>query len=213
MVNSFSWSLYAKTPIVVIVRGLLPVEVMEIAKICEQTEFGTLEVTMNTKGFKEILQTLRSDFPNLNIGAGTVCNMSDLNLALSSGAQYIVTPILNEAVIKEAKSLNIPIFPGAFTPTEIYHAWSLGADAVKVFPSSVLGTKFIKDVLAPLDDLKLIPTGGVNITNINTYFEAGAFGVGLGGKLIDKEHVQSGQFGLIQDHFIKMRSAISDYLN
>jgi 2-dehydro-3-deoxyphosphogluconate aldolase/(4S)-4-hydroxy-2-oxoglutarate aldolase len=172
-----------------IVRGFTMAEVLLVATCFSEAGLTTLEVTMNTHDVSLIINRLRRDFPELNIGAGTVCSMKDLTLALESGAQFVVTPILNPEVVHKCVQEGIPVFPGALTPTEIYQAWSLGASAVKVFPAAQLGPRYIKDVLAPLDEIKLVPTGGVNLQNIRSYFEAGAIAVGMGGSLINKEEV------------------------
>jgi 2-dehydro-3-deoxyphosphogluconate aldolase/(4S)-4-hydroxy-2-oxoglutarate aldolase len=137
----------------------------------------------------------------LNIGAGTVCTEQELESALNAGAQFIVTPIINEAVIRSCVAKGIPIFPGAFTPTEIYNAWSLGATMVKIFPNSVLGADYIKDVKAPLNKIKLVPTGGVSLDNILEYKKAGADGYGMASHLFDKKLIQEKNWDGLKAHF------------
>ncbi|RME11198.1 MAG: bifunctional 4-hydroxy-2-oxoglutarate aldolase/2-dehydro-3-deoxy-phosphogluconate aldolase, partial [Bacteroidetes bacterium] len=168
--------------------------------------------TMNTAGATEIIADLRKAFPTLNIGAGTVCNMHDLEQAIEAGAQFIVTPILDEMVVETTVNMGVPVFPGAYSPTEIYKAWSLGASAVKVFPTSQLGVKYIKDISAPLNQIKLLPTGGVSLSNIKSFFEAGVFGVGMGSSLFDKEALRANDFTALKAHFLKVKSAIGEFL-
>jgi 2-dehydro-3-deoxyphosphogluconate aldolase/(4S)-4-hydroxy-2-oxoglutarate aldolase len=206
---AFSWERYYTTPIVGIVRGLGIETVRNIAKAYSGAKYYTLEITMNTPNVSEIISELRADFPELNVGAGTVCNMQELDTAIAAGAQFIVTPILDEEVIKKCVKLQIPIFPGAYTPSEIYRAWSLGASAVKVFPATQLGPKYIKDVLAPLNQIKLMPTGGVSKQNIKTFFEAGVVGAGMGSSLFDKQMIQENDFEALQDHFTAIRNEIN----
>lgn len=167
-IQSFSWSKFNQNPIVGILRGYTLEEVLKIAEVYEKSGFYTMEITMNTEGVTEIIAQLRQNFSELNIGAGTVCNLEDLDRALDAGAQFIVTPpIISEDVITACVQKNIPIFPGAYSPpSEIYKAHSLGASAVKVFPATQLGPRYIKDVLAPLDNLKLLPTGGESTLTI-----------------------------------------------
>jgi 2-dehydro-3-deoxyphosphogluconate aldolase/(4S)-4-hydroxy-2-oxoglutarate aldolase len=208
----FSWDLYNKAPIVGIVRNLPLDTVLQIAKVYLEAGFYTIEVTMNTDGASEIIKNLRNKFPNLNVGAGTVCSMDDLNLALNAGSQFIVTPIIDENVIKKTVSNNTPIFPGAYSPTEIYKAWTLGASAVKIFPATQLGTQYVKDVLAPLDTIKLLPTGGVSKENIKSFFEAGAVGVGMGSSLLNKKLIQDNDFEGLKHHFISIKSEIKDFI-
>lgn len=211
--TSFSWENYNKTPIVGIVRGLKIETVREIAIAYSKAGFYTLEITMNTKDAAEIIAEIRSDFPNINVGAGTVCNSDELNEALISGAQFIVTPIIDEKVIKHCVKQNIPVFPGAYTPTEIYRAWTLGASAVKIFPATQLGPKYIKDVLAPLNKIKLLPTGGVSKENIKSFFEAGAIGAGMGSSLLNKELIAKKDFEGLEKHFVEIRNEIKDFLS
>jgi len=209
--DSFSWERYNKAPIVGIVRGLGSEIVMNIAKTYLDARLYTLEITMNTPGVAILISTLRKEFPELNVGAGTVCNMQDLEIALNAGSQFIVTPIIDDDVIKACVKRDIAIFPGAFTPTEIYKAWRLGASAVKVFPATQLGPQFIKDVLAPLNEIKLVPTGGVSKENIKSFFEAGVVGAGMGSSLLDKKLIADGDFEGLKMHFSNIKAEISDY--
>jgi len=127
--------------------------------------------------------------------------MADLKRALDAGSQFIVTPILDEEVVRYCVENKIPVFPGAYTPTEIYKAWSLGANAVKIFPATQLGTRYIKDILGPLNTIKLLPTGGVNKENIADFFNVGCVGVGMGGSLFDKNIILSGDKEALKKHF------------
>lgn len=211
-IQSFSWSKFNQNPIVGILRGYTLEEVLKIAEVYEKSGFYTMEITMNTEGVTEIIAQLRQNFSELNIGAGTVCNLEDLDRALDAGAQFIVTPIISEDVITACVQKNIPIFPGAYSPSEIYKAHSLGASAVKVFPTTQLGPRYIKDVLAPLDNLKLLPTGGVDLDNIASFFEAGAIGAGLGNTLFDTEMIKNGDFDQLGNHFKAYLSNIKGFL-
>jgi 2-dehydro-3-deoxyphosphogluconate aldolase/(4S)-4-hydroxy-2-oxoglutarate aldolase len=130
---------------------------------------------------------------------------------LKAGASFIVTPIISENVIQFCVKNNIPVFPGAYTPTEIYLADRLGATAIKVFPATQLGTRYIKDVLGPLNTLKLVPTGGITTSNIKSFFEAGAFGLGMGGSLFDKEIIKNQDFEALEKHFIKITEIVKPF--
>lgn len=209
--TSLFWKRFKAAPIVGIIRGQSLEVVLKIAKVYEEVGLTTLEVTMNTADAISMISILRSEFPSLNIGAGTVCNLTDLREAIDAGAQFIVTPIIDETVIQHAVDENIPIFPGAFSPTEIFKAWSLGASAVKVFPATKLGVEFIKDVLGPLDQVKLLPTGGVSKDNIKSFFQAGACGVGMGSSLIDKKLVEAGDFEGLKKHFESIKAEIQEF--
>lgn len=211
--SPFNWDSYYKAPIVGIIRNV-PLEiVLKIAKTYLEANLYTIEITMNTKGAAEIISTLRNNFPELNVGAGTVCTTEDLNNAINAGAQFIVTPTINEEVIKSAVLQETPIFPGAYTPTEIYKAWSLGASAVKVFPATQLGPQYLKDVLAPLNQIKLLPTGGVSSENIKSFFQAGAVGVGMGSSLLDKKLIENEDYIGLKNHFLKISNEINEFIN
>ena len=136
------------------------------------------------------------DFENGNavVGVGSVRSLAEADAAIAAGAQFLVTPTLRLDVIQCAVAHGVPIIPGAFTPTEIATAWDAGAAVVKVFPARQLGPEFIKDVLAPMPYLKLMPTGGVNLNNMQQYFRNGAVVVGIGNQLLDLQAVNEGNW-------------------
>ena len=200
--STFSWELFQKAPIVGIVRNVSLADVIRILPIFREAGLTTIEITMNTPGAEEIIRfALENESDGLNIGAGTVCTKDDLKLALDAGAQFIVTPIIDKKVIKYCVKKEIPIFPGAFTPTEIYNAWSLGANMVKIYPATSLGPEYIKDLKAPMNQLKLLPTGGVGLNNMSDFFKAGANGLGIGGQLFDKKLILDKNWGGLKAHF------------
>lgn len=190
--NRFSEDLFQVVPIVGILRGYTVEKTLNIVEAYYQAGFRTIEITMNTPQVGTILKTLVKKYGGrLNIGAGTVCNAVDLEVALKAGAQFIVSPIVDIDLIKQCKALNIPVFPGAYTPTEIYQAWTAGARMVKLFPASDLGPAYVKNVLAPLNQIEIMPTGGVSLENIGVYRKAGAKAFGMGSLLFDKALVEA----------------------
>lgn len=197
----FSWALFNKVPLIGIIRNIPIEDVHEILPIFQEAGLTTLEITMNTAGVDELLKYALDHFPELNIGAGTVCNKEDLNRALKLGAQFIVTPVVVPKVIKKCVRQGIPVFPGAYTPTEIYKAWSLGASMVKVYPATALGPDYIRDVKAPLNQIKLVPTGGVSLENIGQFRAAGADGYGIGGQLFAKKLIEEKNWTGLKEHF------------
>ncbi|MDB4923786.1 bifunctional 4-hydroxy-2-oxoglutarate aldolase/2-dehydro-3-deoxy-phosphogluconate aldolase [Mucilaginibacter sp.] len=202
MDNKFYPGLFDTAPIIGIMRNL-PQEHLEIiAENYFQSGLTCLEITMNSAGAAENIAKLSKAYAGrLNIGAGTVCTMHDLDKALKAGAQFIVSPIVNKEVISTCVSENVPVYPGAYTPTEIYQAWHSGATMVKVFPASNLGPGYIKEMLAPLDYLKLLPTGGIGLTNFSSYLSAGAKGVGIGSHLFPKDLIQNQDWIAIKQIF------------
>lgn len=202
--NDFSWPAFNKIPVVGIVRNLSFDEIAKILPVYLSSGLTTIEITMNTPSAEEIIRYAVDKYKGqLNVGAGTVCSVDDLKQALQAGAQFIVTPILNPEVVKYCSSEGIPVFPGAYTPTEIYQAWEFGATMVKVYPATALGPDYIKDVKAPLNKIKLMPTGGISLANMQSFLRAGADGLGIGGQLFDKDLIKSADWEGLKDHFKK----------
>ena len=123
------------------------------------------------------------------IGAGSVITPQQVQAVADAGAQFVVSPVVKRDVMDACHALDLPTMPGAFTPSEIQQAWEWGAAAVKVFPANHLGMRYIKDVLAPLPHLRLMPTGGVNVENMREFLDMGAFALGVGSSLINNEAV------------------------
>lgn len=200
--NPFSWDLFRKASIVGIVRGVSFDAIQQILPIYREAGLTTVEITMNTPDAEAMIQyALEHESEGLNIGAGTVCTEADLDRALTAGAQFIVTPVVQKKVIKACIKQGVPIFPGAFTPTEIYKAWQLGAAMVKVYPATSLGPGYIKDLKAPLSELKVLPTGGIDGDNMAAYVRAGADGVGIGSHLFDKTLIEQKNWSGLKSHF------------
>lgn len=208
----FSWERFEQMPVVGIVRGL-PMEVLrQLLPVYVQAGLTNIEITMNTKGAADMIREAVAAYGGqLNIGAGTVCTLPDLAEALEAGAQYIVTPVVEEEVIQACVQRNVPVFPGALTPTEIFRAWKLGAAMVKVFPATSFGPEYIKDVKAPLNQVKLLPTGGVSLDNLTDFLQAGADGVGMGSQLFDKKLIQDQNWEGLQTHFAAFVQKIKVY--
>ncbi|MFT4735191.1 MAG: 2-dehydro-3-deoxyphosphogluconate aldolase/(4S)-4-hydroxy-2-oxoglutarate aldolase [Algoriphagus sp.] len=199
--NSFSWELFEKVPIVGILRNIAFEDFKNIFLVCQKAGLTNLEITMNTPRVEEMISyAFENNEGFMNVGAGTVCSESDLERALKAGSQFIVTPIISKVVIEKCVALGIPVFPGAYTPTEIYTAWSLGAKVVKVFPATALGPSFIRDLKGPLDQIKLLPTGGVSLDNIQDFKAAGAAGYGIGSQLFNKKLIVEENWKGLQEH-------------
>ncbi|MEA5502282.1 bifunctional 4-hydroxy-2-oxoglutarate aldolase/2-dehydro-3-deoxy-phosphogluconate aldolase [Halotia wernerae UHCC 0503] len=149
-----------------------------------------IEITWNSDRAPELISQLRSQLPNCIIGTGTLLNVQHLQDAIACGAQFLFTPHVDPAMIQAAVAKDVPIIPGALTPTEIVTAWTHGASCVKIFPVSALGgADYIKSLQGPLSDIPLIPTGGVTLENAKEILQAGAIAVGLSGQLFPKHLV------------------------
>lgn len=202
--TSFSWDLFNTVPVVGIMRSFKQADIESILPVFASAGLNTIEVTMNSAGAEESIRYSRAKFPGqLNVGAGTVLTDKDLDAALEAGAQFIVTPVVNISIIERCKQLSVPIFPGAYTPTEIFNAWNAGATMVKVFPMVGNAVEYIKAVRAPLPHIKLLPTGGVSIDNVHEFFEAGVSGVGVGSHLFDKQLIKNKEWDALGAHFRK----------
>ena len=210
MKNEFKADKFDEMPVIGILRNVPLPEIEAILPFYIKAGFTNLEVTMNSNGAEETIRHLSENYLSLNIGAGTVCDKNDLKRAVKAGASFIVTPVVDEKVIKKCVKWGIPIFPGAFSPLEIYSASKYGATGVKVFPANHLGPSYIKDVLAPFQHLKLYPTGGVNLENISAYFKAGAKGLGMGGTLFLASLLETKEYENLGLHFEKVAMAVKN---
>ena len=143
---------------------------------------AAIEVTLTSPGALAAITALRSALPGASIGAGSVRNPDDARRCVEAGAQFLVTPTTQLAVLAAA---TVPTVCGAFTPTEIDTAWQAGAAFVKLFPAGTLGPRYLRDVLAPLPDVPIVPTGGVTPATVADWAAAGAVAVGAGSALVD----------------------------
>lgn len=186
--------------LIAILRHTDAQKAIETAQALHAAGVDVVEVTLNTQGALEMVRTLIEHFGDrLVIGAGTVLSTEAAQGAIAAGARLIVSPHLDEAIVRLAVAREIAVIPGAFTPTEIYRAWTSGASLVKVFPAGSVGPRYIRDLLAPLDQVPLVPTGGVNLENAADFIKAGAAALGLGSALVDPRLVKEGRFDQISE--------------
>jgi 2-dehydro-3-deoxyphosphogluconate aldolase/(4S)-4-hydroxy-2-oxoglutarate aldolase len=194
-------------PFIAILRGVRSEQLSPLVEAVVAAGWQTLEITLNTPGAPELIQeTIRLARGRLTIGAGTVLNPEQLQTALQSGATFIVSPTLEEAVVKNCVAQGTPVFPGALTPKEIWNAWNLGATMVKVFPAKCFGPDYFKEIKGPFAEVKLLACSGVTPENLPAYHACGADGYAVGGSVFKKEWLEKGEYGLITQ-------ALKDYLN
>jgi 2-dehydro-3-deoxyphosphogluconate aldolase / (4S)-4-hydroxy-2-oxoglutarate aldolase len=144
-----------------------------------------IEFTFTTQGVLGVMEKAVARYgKELLIGAGTVLDPETARAAILAGARFVVTPAVRPDVITMCRRYGITVAVGALTPSEILTAWEAGADIVKVFPASAFGPKYLKDVKGPLPQVRLMPTGGVDLANLGDYLKAGAVAVGVGGNLV-----------------------------
>ncbi len=198
-----------KTPVLVILRGIKIEHIAPIAKCLVGAKIDTVEITMNTENAAELITEMKKQFPEkLSVGAGTVLTLTDLDEALSAGAEFIVTPVINPDVLKACKEKSIPFYPGAYTPTEVWTECQYCAEMVKVFPADLGGPKYFKTLKGPLNKIKLMAVNGVNVSNISEYFENGADAVAIGGSIFSKERLDSGNYSAITEDLKEIVSKI-----
>ncbi|ALS29774.1 bifunctional 4-hydroxy-2-oxoglutarate aldolase/2-dehydro-3-deoxy-phosphogluconate aldolase [Paenibacillus cisolokensis] len=186
--------------IVAILRGIEDRHADRTAEALLAGGIRLLEVTMNTDGAAAIIERWRSKYGGqAAIGAGTVLDMDMAREAVAAGAQFLISPNLDEAVVAYGAAQGVSVWPGVMTPTEIVRAWKSGAEAVKIFPVASLGYKYLAELRGPLNDIPMMATGGVDLHNIADYFRAGANAVGMGSKLVNLEWVRDGRFDLIEE--------------
>jgi 2-dehydro-3-deoxyphosphogluconate aldolase/(4S)-4-hydroxy-2-oxoglutarate aldolase len=187
--------------IVAIIRLKEPAELVHIASAIEAGGVRVIEFTMGTPNALDAIHQIAADWGDrILLGAGTVLDPETGRAAILAGAQFLVAPNLNPALIELARRYNKIIIPGAFTPTEILAAWECGADIVKVFPVSTVGPQYIKDILGPLPYVRLLPTGGVTLENIPAFIAAGAAAVAVGANLTNPKLIKEGNWAGLTEH-------------
>jgi 2-dehydro-3-deoxyphosphogluconate aldolase / (4S)-4-hydroxy-2-oxoglutarate aldolase len=184
--------------IVAVIRLRDPAKLRAVVDAIVAGGVQALEVTMTVPGAVELIRGLAPTLPDgFLLGAGTVIDAATAHAVIDAGAQFVISPVFRRAVIDACHERGIPAAPGCFTPTEILEAHDAGADIVKVFPATTLGPQYIKDVRAPLPQVRLMPTGGVTPDNAGDWIRAGAVAVAAGSSLLDSAAIESGRFEVI----------------
>ena len=172
--------------IVAVVRNANDGDIVDIANALLEGGVKILEVTAESPNFLSSIKQVRNKLGDkIIVGAGTVLDSETARTAIMAGAQFIFSPTVNNETIQITKRYGVISIPGAMTPTEILNAHEQGADIIKVFPANVLGPRYLKDVHGPLPYINLMPTGGINLSNIQEYFQNGAVAVGIGSTLVN----------------------------
>lgn len=153
-----------------------------------------IEITMNTPNALNHIEKIKQNYPDAIIGVGTVLDAETTRSAIMAGASFLLSPLLNKEAIQMASRYNVPFIPGVLTPTEIITAYEYGAKAVKIFPISSLGPKYLKDILAPLPHVEIVPMGGITADNAKQYLEAGSLALGMGSTLVNDQLIKEGNF-------------------
>jgi len=171
--------------VIAVVRMQEKADLRAAARALAAGGVGAVEITLTTPGAIDAIGELVADGePGCVVGAGTVLDQAAARSVMDAGARFVVSPTLNPAVIRLCRERDIPCVPGAFTPTEILEAWRAGAPLVKLFPATAVGPGYLRDVLAPLPFVRLVPSGGVTLENTADWIRAGAAAVSVGSALV-----------------------------
>lgn len=182
---------------------------MKMASAVARGGIRLIEITWNSQQAGKLIAQLREQLPDCLIGTGTILTVAQLQDALTCGSQFCFTPHYDEDLIQAAIKAEIPIIPGALSPTEIVKAWQAGASCVKVFPvQSLGGVDYIKSLQGPLGEIPLIPTGGVTVNNAKQFLNSGAIAVGLSGDLFPKTLIKEQNWAAIENLSFKLNQSI-----
>ena len=186
--------------IVAVVRSPDSRRLVEACRALAEGGVTVAEITMTVPDALDVMRAVKRELgERVLLGAGTILDTETARLALLAGAEYLVTPTLDVEVIRMCQRYGKLVMPGAFTPTEILAAWQAGADIVKVFPAEAVGPAYFKAVRGPLPQVRLMPTGGVDLGTAAAFLEAGACCLGIGSQLVEPRAVAAGDFGRIKE--------------
>jgi 2-dehydro-3-deoxyphosphogluconate aldolase / (4S)-4-hydroxy-2-oxoglutarate aldolase len=197
------------TGIVAILRAPSSEHLGKVAQALLEGGIDVIEVTFTVPNALEILAAVKKNLGNrVLVGAGTVLDPETARAAILAGAEFIVSPAINLDVIRLCHRYDKLVMPGAFTPTEILTVWEAGADVVKVFPSDCVGPGYLKALRGPFPQIRMMPTGGVNLETLPAFIKAGACVVGVGGSLVEPQAIREGNFDRVRDLAIQYVQAL-----
>ena len=192
--------------IIAIIRGFAPDVCLKLAEAYARGGIRLVEVTFNQKSpetWKDTaaaISAIKERFSgSVRVGAGTVLTAGQLDMCEQAGGEYMITPNVNAALIRECVRRGLVAMPGAFTPSEAVDAWEAGASFVKIFPAGSLGPAYVKAVRAPLSHIPFLAVGGISPGNVADFMRAGCVGAGVGGNLTNKEWIAAGEWSRIED--------------
>ena len=200
--------------IVAIIRTKHPDKLIKIAEAIFEGGVKFIEITMTVPNALKMIEKVRKSVSNkIILGVGSVLDPDTAQKAIDAGAQFVVSPVFKKEIIDKAHKNNVPAMPGTFTPTEMFNAHQYGADVIKVFPADILGMKFFKGVKAPMPDLNLMPTGGVNLDNAGDWIKAGACAVGIGTALLDVKAIEENNYKKLTENARRINDSIKSAVN
>jgi len=198
--------------------GILPsvrVSSQDLARFAAETVYSAgipvVEITMTTLGALELINDLAHRFPDLAVGAGTILDDDMARQCVDAGARFLTSPGFVPEVVAYARKVDVVVFPGALTPTEVIAAWKAGSDFVKIFPTGHIGgTQYLRALKVPLPQIPLIATGGVNQLTASDFILAGATAIGVGGELLPREALHLHQTDRIHELASRFLTMVKD---
>ena len=172
-------------PVIAVLRAGGATDYAPVVETLAEAGIRSIELTLSTPGTLDCFDKLRSSIPDdTEIGVGTVTSVVQALAAIEAGADFLVTPVTDPAIVEASAAATVPIYPGGLTPTELHAGWAAGATAVKLFPASTVGPAYIGQLNGPFPGMHIVPSGGIEIDHIGSWMAAGALAVSLGGPLI-----------------------------
>jgi 2-dehydro-3-deoxyphosphogluconate aldolase/(4S)-4-hydroxy-2-oxoglutarate aldolase len=198
--------------IVAVVRSESAEQLVAVVEALAEGGVTAAEITFTVPGALEVIaQVRRALGDRIVLGAGTVLDPETARAALLAGASYIVAPNLNREVIRLARRYDAAVMPGAFTPTEVVAAWESGADVVKIFPAEVGGPAYLKALKGPLPQIRMMPTGGVDLNTAGAFLKAGACCLGVGSQLVEPAAVKAGDYARLRELAAKYVQVVREH--
>lgn len=210
MAGNDTLSRISRTGIVPVVRASTGAEAIALVQAIRAGGVDVIELTMTVPGAIDVIRELvRSCGDEVVVGAGTVLDPETARACILAGARFVVSPIVDLPTIACCRTYDVPVMPGALTPTEVVRAWQAGASMVKVFPcGAVGGASYVKALKAPFPQIPLCPTGGVSLENVGEFIQAGAAAVGAGADLADLKKIRAGAAGEVTERARRYARAI-----
>ncbi len=196
--------------LIAVVRVAGPEEAVQTGLALARAGVYLVEITFTVADAPEAIARLAREVPEITIGAGTVTSLEQAEQAIAAGARFVVSPVLCPGLVAHCHEHGVVCMIAGLTPTELFQAWQAGADFVKLFPAGAVGgPAYLRNVLAPLPELPLVPTGGVTWENFREYLEAGARAVGLGSALVPKTMVRQRDWAALTEHAARFVAALA----
>ncbi|QDU74327.1 KHG/KDPG aldolase [Bremerella volcania] len=190
----------SSTGIVAVIRADNGEILADVTQALIEGGVTAIEVTFTVPKAHKVLEYVADRFGDqIQLGAGTVLDAETARIAILAGAEFIVSPIVDLPTIEISHRYDKAMMAGALTPTEVVQAWQAGSDVVKIFPSDLTGPSYLKSLKGPLPQVRMMPTGGVNLDTAESFLKAGACALGVGGSLVEKSAIESGNLDRIRD--------------